>query len=98
MSFDEWFKREFEDKKRQSTLKEDYKKSWNAATEEATKPRPIDNKTPKKGTRINLFNGFMKIWQIGFFKEELDEFVDQERGLIIEATHWLPLPPDPIDE
>jgi hypothetical protein len=31
MTFDEYYKQEFEDKKRQSSLKEDHKKTWDAA-------------------------------------------------------------------
>ena len=31
MTFEEYYKQEFEDKRRQSSLKEDYKKTWDTA-------------------------------------------------------------------
>jgi hypothetical protein len=33
MNFDEYYKKEFEDQLRQSALKQDHKKTWNAAME-----------------------------------------------------------------
>jgi hypothetical protein len=37
MTFDEYYKKEFEDKKRQSSLKQDHEKTWNAAIEHIRK-------------------------------------------------------------